>query len=55
MPAAVIYVVLFLVPTLLVVLLQPHPLDLFTSTFIGFDNYETFFQEPALVTGCATP
>ena len=50
-PAAVIYAVLFLVPTLLAFYFSLTRWSIFESRFIGFGNYVTFFQEPALVSG----
>jgi len=50
-PAAVIYGVLFLVPTLLAFYFSLTRWSIFESRFIGFGNYKTFFQEPALVSG----
>jgi raffinose/stachyose/melibiose transport system permease protein len=50
-PAAVIYGVLFLVPTLLAFYFSLTRWTIFESKFIGFGNYVTFFQEPALVSG----
>ena len=50
-PAAVIYGVLFLVPTLLAFYFSLTRWSIFESHFIGFGNYVTFFQEPALVSG----
>jgi len=51
LPAAVIYGVLFLVPTVLAFYFSLTRWTIFDSKFIGFDNYVTFFQEPALVSG----
>jgi raffinose/stachyose/melibiose transport system permease protein len=50
-PAAVIYGVLFLVPTLLAFYFSLTRWSIFESKFIGFGNYVTFFKEPALVSG----
>jgi raffinose/stachyose/melibiose transport system permease protein len=50
-PAAVIYGVLFIVPTLLAFYFSLTRWTIFSSEFIGFGNYVTFFQEPALVSG----
>ncbi|GIF21935.1 raffinose/stachyose/melibiose transport system permease protein [Actinoplanes tereljensis] len=49
LPAAVIYGVLFLVPTVIAFYFSLTRWSIFDSKFIGFDNYKTFFQEPALV------
>jgi raffinose/stachyose/melibiose transport system permease protein len=50
-PAAIIYGVLFIVPTLLAFYFSLTRWTIFESKFIGFENYVTFFQEPALVSG----
>jgi raffinose/stachyose/melibiose transport system permease protein len=49
LPAAVIYGVLFIVPTLTAFYFSLTRWSIFDSTFTGFDNYVTFFREPALV------
>lgn len=51
LPAAVVYGALFLVPTLASFYFSLTRWTIFTSTFIGLDNYTAFFQEPALVKG----
>jgi raffinose/stachyose/melibiose transport system permease protein len=51
LPAAVIYGVLFVVPTLTSFYFSLTRWSIFDSKFIGFGNYVTFFQEPALVSG----
>jgi raffinose/stachyose/melibiose transport system permease protein len=51
LPAAIIYGVLFIVPTLLAFYFSLTRWTIFSSEFIGFGNYVTFFQEPALVSG----
>src|SRR5215203_5500613 len=48
---AIIYVVFFIVPTLASFYFSFTRWDLFTSTWIGLDNYRTFFEEQALITG----
>lgn len=50
-PAAVIYAVLFLVPTFASFYYSFTRWTLTESTWIGFDNFSQFFQEPALVKG----
>jgi raffinose/stachyose/melibiose transport system permease protein len=50
LPAAVIYGVLFIVPTLIAFYFSLTRWSIFDSKFIGLGNYKTFFQEPALVT-----
>jgi raffinose/stachyose/melibiose transport system permease protein len=47
-PAAVVYVILFIVPTFMAFYFSLTRWTLFDSEFIGFDNYVTFFERPAL-------
>ncbi|MEU8818792.1 sugar ABC transporter permease [Actinoplanes sp. NPDC048796] len=51
LPAALVYAVLFIVPTVTSFYFSMTRWTLFDSKFIGFDNYVTFFKEPALVSG----
>lgn len=51
LPAAVIFVTLFLVPTVASFWFSMTRWDLFTAQFIGLDNYRQFFKEPFLVQG----
>ena len=51
LPAAVIYGVLFIVPTLLSFYFALTRWTIFTSEFIGFENFAQFFSEPALTKG----
>jgi raffinose/stachyose/melibiose transport system permease protein len=51
LPAAIVYGILFVVPTLLAFYFSLTRWTIFSSEFIGFGNYVTFFQEPALVSG----
>ena len=51
LPAAVIYGLLFIVPTITAFYFSLTRWTIFDSQFIGFDNYVTFFREPALVSG----
>jgi len=51
LPAAAIYTVLFLVPTISGWYYSFTRWDLFTSTWIGLKNYQTFFAEQALIIG----
>jgi raffinose/stachyose/melibiose transport system permease protein len=51
LPAAVVYTVLFLVPTFASFYFSLTRWTLFDTEFIGFDNFVTFFQQPQLVTG----
>ena len=46
-----IYTIFFVLPTLFSFYFSFTRWDLFTSTWIGFRNYETFFAEQALVIG----
>ena len=48
---ALIYFVFFIVPTLASFYFSFTRWDLFTSTWIGLDNYRNFFAEQALITG----
>ncbi|HEY8575385.1 MAG TPA: sugar ABC transporter permease [Devosia sp.] len=51
LPAAIIYTVLFLLPTLSSLYFSLTRWTLFDSTFIGLDNFMQFFREPFLVRG----
>lgn len=51
LPAALVYGVLFLVPTLISFFFSLTRWRLIAWQFIGLDNFVTFFREPALVTG----
>ncbi len=51
LPAAVIFVTLFLVPTFASFWFSLTRWDLFEAQFIGWDNYRQFFKEPFLVQG----
>ncbi|HEY8578102.1 MAG TPA: sugar ABC transporter permease [Devosia sp.] len=51
LPAAVIYAVLFLAPTLSSFYYSLTRWTLFNATFIGLDNFVQFFREPFLVQG----
>ena len=51
LPAAIIYGVLFLVPTFASFYFSLTRWSLFDTEFIGFDNFVAFFQEDALVKG----
>ena len=51
LPAAIVYAVLFLVPTFASFYFSLTRWTIFTSEFIGFDNFVQFFREPALTTG----
>jgi raffinose/stachyose/melibiose transport system permease protein len=51
LPAAVVYGVLFLVPTIASFYFALTRWTIFTSEFIGIGNFVQFFQEPALTKG----
>ncbi|MEW1956065.1 sugar ABC transporter permease [Kineococcus sp. NPDC059986] len=51
LPAAVVYGVIFLVPTLLSFYFSLTRWTIFSSEFIGLDNFAQFFSEPALTKG----
>lgn len=51
LPAAVVFTVLFLVPTVASFWFSLTRWDLFQAEFIGLDNYRQFFREPFLVQG----
>jgi raffinose/stachyose/melibiose transport system permease protein len=51
LPATIIYTIFFLVPTFASFYFSFTRWDLFTSTWIGLKNYQTFFAEQALITG----
>ena len=51
LPAAVIFTVLFLVPTVASFWFSLTRWDLINTEFIGLDNYRQFFKEPFLVQG----
>ena len=48
---AVLFLVLFAIPTFASFYFSLTRWTIFDSKFIGFDNYVTFFSEPALVSG----
>jgi len=50
-PAAVIYIVLFLVPTFASLYFSLTRWTLFNSTFIGLENFAQFLREPFLIKG----
>lgn len=50
-PAALIYVALFLFPTVASLYFSLTRWSLFDSTFIGLDNFAQFFREPFLIKG----
>ncbi len=53
LPAAIVYAVLYLLPTVASLWFSLTRWDLTTATFIGLDNYRQFFSEPFLLKGLA--
>ncbi|MBN1310483.1 MAG: sugar ABC transporter permease [Anaerolineae bacterium] len=51
LPAAIVFGVFFLVPTGLSFYFSLTRWSLFDATFIGFDNYITFLEDPMLMSG----
>jgi raffinose/stachyose/melibiose transport system permease protein len=51
LPAAIVFGIFFLAPTILAFYFSLTRWTLFDSTFIGFDNYERFFSDPQLTSG----
>jgi raffinose/stachyose/melibiose transport system permease protein len=51
LPAAVVFVTLFLVPTVASLWFSMTRWDLFEAEFIGWENYRQFFKEPFLIQG----
>lgn len=51
LPAAIIYGLLFLLPTIASLYFSLTRWTLFNSTFIGLDNFAQFFREPFLIKG----
>ena len=51
LPAAVIYAVLFLFPTVASLFFSLTRWTLSEATFIGLDNFRQFFREPFLIQG----
>ena len=51
LPAAVVYAVLYLLPTVASLWFSLTRWDLTNATFIGLDNYRQFFSEPFLLKG----
>lgn len=51
LPAAIIYAVLFLAPTISSLYFSLTRWTLFDATFIGLDNFAQFFREPFLIQG----
>ncbi len=50
-PAGIVFAIFFLAPTLMAFYFSLTRWTLFDATFIGFDNYERFFQDPQLTAG----
>jgi raffinose/stachyose/melibiose transport system permease protein len=51
LPAAIVFGVFFLVPTATAFYFSLTRWTLFDATFIGFDNYVTFLNDPSLMSG----
>jgi raffinose/stachyose/melibiose transport system permease protein len=51
LPAAIVFGVFFLVPTVLAFYFSMTRWTLFDATFIGFENYVDFVNEPQLMSG----
>jgi raffinose/stachyose/melibiose transport system permease protein len=51
LPAVIIYAIFFITPTITSFYFSFTRWDLFTSTWIGLKNYQTFIHEQALITG----
>lgn len=51
LPAAIVFGIFFIAPTLLAFYFSLTRWTLFDATFIGFDNYERFFSDPQLTSG----
>lgn len=51
LPAALVFGVFFMVPTVLAFYFSLTRWTLFNATFIGFENYITFLNDPMLTTG----
>lgn len=51
LPAGLVFLVFFLVPTALAFYFSLTRWTLFDATFIGLDNYETFLTDPRLMAG----
>lgn len=50
-PAGIVFAIFFLAPTLMAFYFSLTRWTLFDATFIGFDNYVRFFQDPQLTAG----
>jgi raffinose/stachyose/melibiose transport system permease protein len=51
LPAAIVFILFFLVPTAMAFYYSLTRWTLFDATFIGFDNYITFLNDPSLKSG----
>src|SRR5438128_880293 len=51
LPAALVFGVFFVVPTILAFYFSMTRWTLFNATFIGFDNYTSFLGDPQLMSG----
>src|SRR5215475_1367541 len=50
-PAGVVFLVFFIVPTVMAFYFSLTRWSLFNATFIGFDNYNEFLGDPQLMSG----
>lgn len=51
LPAGIVFLIFFVVPTLLAFYFSLTRWTLFDATYIGLDNYERFFNDPQLTAG----
>ena len=51
LPAAIVFGIIFVVPTVLAFYYSLTRWTLFDAEFIGLDNFALFFREPALTSG----
>ena len=51
LPLGVIFIVLFVIPTFSAFYYAMQRWTLFSTNFVGFDNYKLFFQDPFLIGG----
>ena len=51
LPAAIVFGIIFIVPTVLAFWYSLTRWTLFDAEFIGLDNFAQFFREPALTSG----
>ena len=53
LPAAIVFGIIFVIPTLLSFYYSMTRWTLFETEFIGLENFVQFFREPALTSGAA--